>query len=242
MASRIISKRGNNKGRHVSIQSLPTDLLAEVVATVASQSFLDLHNVKISCKDFLQATNHNYNYVLQKVSLDNFPLIQWFPNEKALTFLRRCEESENIEILFREGLREYFNYPNGNIGGLERLQIAAQRGHKEAMYVYGMLLLSSENHESRKQGIEHMRSLRMSKCIMSSRKKVQHLTKFLWKNNGMLVRNQIPLCKFKETCKGWRVKKGRWLLLDDEDDDIQLCEDCRWDHELEFFYQLFNIR
>ncbi|GAU34133.1 hypothetical protein TSUD_66120 [Trifolium subterraneum] len=135
MASRIISKRGINKTRHASIQSLPRDLLLEVVATVASQSFLDLHNVKMCCKEFLQVTEQNY--VLQKVSLDNFPLIQWFPNEKASSFLKRCEESENIEILFREGLREYFSYPNGNIGGLERLQIAAQRGHKEATYVYG---------------------------------------------------------------------------------------------------------
>jgi hypothetical protein len=215
-------------------------MLLEVVATVASQSFLDLHNIKMCCKDFLQVTKQNY--VLQKVSLDNFPLIQWFPNEKALSFLKRCKESENIEILFREGLCEYFNYPNGNIGGLERLKIAAQRGHKEAMYVYGMLLLCSENHESRKQGIEHMHSLRMSKSIMSSRKKVQYLTNFLWKNNGMmLMRNLTPICKSKSTCKGWRVKKGRWLLLDDDDDDISLCEDCRWDHELEFFYQLFNI-
>jgi hypothetical protein len=215
-------------------------MLLEVVAIVASQSFLDLHNIKMCCKDFLQVTEQNC--VLQKVSLDNFPLIQWFPNEEALSFLKRCKESENIEILFREGLREYFNHPNRNIGdGLEKLKIAAQKGHKEAMYVYGMLLLCSENDESRKQGIEHIRYLRMSKCIMNSRKKVQYLTNFLWKNNGMLVRNQSPMCKSKITCKGWRVKKGRWLLLDDEDDDINLCEDCRWDHELEFFYQLFNV-
>jgi hypothetical protein len=81
---------------------------------------------------------------------------------KHCRFLKPCKESENIEILFREGLREYFNYPNRNIGdGLERLKIAAQKGHKEAMYVYGMLLLCYENDESKKQGIEHMRYLRI---------------------------------------------------------------------------------
>ncbi|WJX92714.1 hypothetical protein P8452_74318 [Trifolium repens] len=143
MASRIMLKKRSNKRRHASIQSLPRDMLLEVVATVASQSLIDLHNIKMCCKDFLQVTEQKY--VLQKVSLDNFPLIQWFPNENALSFLKRCEESENIEVLFREGLREYFNYPNGNIGGLERLKIAAQRSHKEAMYVYGMFLLCSEN-------------------------------------------------------------------------------------------------
>ena len=47
------------------------------------------------------------------------------------------------------------------------------------------------------------------------------------------------LCNSKKTCKGWRVKKGRWLLLDDEDDDLKLCEVCRLNHELVFCYKLF---
>jgi len=111
-----IIKRGSNKRQHATIQSLPRDLLIEVVATLASQSFHDIHHMKICCKDFLQATEENY--VLQKVSLDNFSLVQWFPNDKALSFLKHCTESGNIEILFREGLREYFSYPNGNIDGL----------------------------------------------------------------------------------------------------------------------------
>jgi len=107
--------------------------------------------------------------------------------------------------------------------------------------MYGMILLCSENHESRRQGLEHLRFLRKSKCVVSSRSKVKYLIKYLWKNNGMLMRNQIPLCNSKSTCGGWRVKKGPWFLLDDEDDDMTLCEDCRWDHELEFFYKLFNV-
>ncbi|XP_004508629.1 putative F-box protein At1g67623 [Cicer arietinum] len=244
MASRMLLKREISKKRHApssltSIESLPRDLLLEVVTNVASQSFIDLHNMKMCCKDFLEVTEDKH--VLQNISLDNFPLIQWFLNERALSFLKRCMECENIESLFREGLREYFRYPNGNIDGLENLKKASQKGHKEAKYVYGMILLCSEDYESRKEGFEHMRYLRKFKCIMSSRKKVQYLTSFLWKNNGMLVRNQTPLCNSKSTCKGWRVKKGRWLLLDDDDDDIGLCEYCRWDHELEFFYKLFNV-
>ncbi|XP_050890045.1 putative F-box protein At1g67623 [Lathyrus oleraceus] len=244
MAPSISLKKKSNKKQHAppsssSIQSLPRDLLLDMIINVTSQSFLDLYNMKLCCHDFLKVAEENY--VLQKVSLNQFPLIQWFPNKKALSFLKRCKESGNIESLFREGLCEYFNYPNGNIGGLERLKVAAQKGHKEATYMYGMILLCSEDYELRKQGLEHMRSLRLSKCIMSSRKKVQYLTSSLWKNNGVLARNQTPLCNSKDTCKGWRVKKGRWLLFDDEDDDIESCEACRWDHELEFFYKLFNV-
>lgn len=73
---------------------------------------------------------------------------------------------------------------------------------------------------------------------MSSRKKEQCLKISLWQNNGVLVLNKTLLCNSKSTCKGWRVKKGRWLLLND---DVKLCEDCRLDHELMFFYKLFNV-
>ncbi|XP_057454903.1 uncharacterized protein LOC130746325 [Lotus japonicus] len=143
-------KRPNtlNNDRHssvVAIKSLPRDLLVEVVASVASHSFIDLHNLKMCSKDFLDATEDKY--VWQQVSLDAFPLIQWSSNDKTSSFLEQCRKSENIESLYREGLLEYSkslyreglleysNYSGGNIDGLEILKIAAQKGHKEANYV-----------------------------------------------------------------------------------------------------------
>ncbi|XP_058777045.1 putative F-box protein At1g67623 [Vicia villosa] len=209
-SSEIKLEKKSNKSEDVSsssIQSLPRDLLRDVIINVGSQSFVDLHKIKVCCKDFLEV----------------------------------AQESENIESLYREGLLKYFNYSNGNIDGLESLKIAAQKGHKEAIYVYGMILLCSEDHDSRKMGIEHMRFLRKSKCIMSSRRNVQNFIDSLWKNDGMLVRNQTPICNSQGMCHGWRVKDGRWSLLDDEDDDTKLCENCRWDYELDFFYKLLNV-
>ncbi|XP_057418893.1 F-box protein At2g35280-like [Lotus japonicus] len=237
-------RRRTRKGSHsiATIKALPRDILVDVIAIVASHSFIDLHNIKVCCKDFLDATDNSY--VWRRVSLDKFPLIHWSPNHKASQFLNRCREYENIESLYREGLRAYFNYPHGNIDGLDILKAACQKGHKEATYVYGMILLCSEDDALRKQGLEYMRFLRKSKCVVGSRKKVKHLLKCLWKNNGMLKRNQSSLCNSKSTCKGYKVKMGRWVLLDDDDDDddaISSCEYCRWNHELEFFYQLFNI-
>ncbi|KAJ1400856.1 F-box-like domain superfamily [Sesbania bispinosa] len=143
--SRLMKRATINKrrGRHThtngasstTIKSLPKDLLVEVVATVASHSFNDLHNMKKCCRDFLDAAEDNL--VWQRVSLDKFPLIQWNPNDKVSSFLKRCRESENMESLYREGLLEYFGCPSGNIDGLRSLKIAAQKGHKEAKYVYG---------------------------------------------------------------------------------------------------------
>ncbi|XP_057452040.1 putative F-box protein At1g67623 [Lotus japonicus] len=249
--SRLV-KRARRKIQHArykgpysstTIKDLPRDLIVKVVATVASQSFIDIHAVKMCCKDFLDATEDSY--VWRRVSLDMFPLIQWLPNDKVLSFLKRCKECGNLESLYREGLQNYFNYPNGNVdGGLGDLKVTAQKGHKEAKYVCGMISLCSQDNELRKQGFEHMRFLMKSKCVIGSRNKVKQLLGSMWKSNGMLKRNQSPLCNSKSTCKGWRVKIGRWVLVDDDDDDdgeTSSCEYCRWDHELEVFYRLLSV-
>ncbi|XP_057418890.1 uncharacterized protein LOC130713108 [Lotus japonicus] len=107
-----------------AIKLLPRDLLVEVIAKVASDSFIDLHTIKTCCKDFLDATDDSY--VWQRVSLDKFPLTQW-SNDKASWFLSRCRDFVNIESLFRDGQREYFNYPHGKINSLEILKMTAQK-------------------------------------------------------------------------------------------------------------------
>ncbi|XP_057417612.1 uncharacterized protein LOC130711856 [Lotus japonicus] len=249
MYSRLVKKarskrRFTRKGLHSTstIKTLPRDLLVEIVALVAAHSFIDFHAIKMCCKDFLDATEDNY--IWRNASLDKFPLIQWLPNDKVSSFLNRCRECGNMESLYREGLQKYFCCPNEKIDGLEILNVAAQKGHKEAKYVCGMISLCSEDDELRKQGLEYMRFLRKSQCVVGSRNKVKQLLKFIWKDNGMFERRLSPLCNSKSTCKGWQMKRDRWVLLDDDNDNndnISLCENCRWDHELEIFYQLLNV-
>ena len=221
-----------------TMKELPRDMLVEVLATVASNSFTDLYTMKKCCKDFLDAAEDRN--IWRRISLDTFPLIHWVPNEKVSWFLNRCMECGNIESLFREGLRKFFN-PDDKIDGVEILKEASEKGHKEAKYVYGMILLGSKDDDLRKQGLEHVRLLRKSKCVVSCRNKVKGLLDSMWKNNVLLELNRIPLCHFKSTCKGCKIKTGRWVLVDDEDDDLSLCEYCRWDQELEFFHHLFNV-
>ncbi|XP_027348397.1 putative F-box protein At1g67623 [Abrus precatorius] len=230
----------NGSSPATTVKSLPKDLLVEVVARVASHSFTDLQSVKMCCKDFLNASEDNH--VLQQVSLDKFPLIQNFLNDEALSFLKRCRESGNLESLFREGTLQFFKYPNEKVGGLEMLKVAAEKGHKGAKYMYGMILLCSKDDGLRKLGLEHMRFLRTSMCIITCRKRVKQFERCMWRYDRVLEPNHSPLCSCKSTCKGWRIKNGGWLLLDDEDDDLDSCEYCRWDHELQFFYELFDVR
>ncbi|MED6110367.1 hypothetical protein PIB30_042156 [Stylosanthes scabra] len=230
-----------------TIKSLPKDLLVEIVASVASHSSIDFHNAKKSCKDLLDAGEDNYVY--RRISLDRFPFIQWRRSpttDKLLLFLKRCKENQNAESLYREGLRECLG--NGNMKeGLKSLDMAAKEGHKEAKYVYGMMLLCSslcEDEKSVELGLGHLRFLKESKCLVRTRDKVKELVRQMWTNHGMFSREnrKLRLCPFKNTCKGWKLKEGVWTLCDDEDDDDIVinssCEYCRWENELKFFYGL----
>ncbi|RYR31666.1 hypothetical protein Ahy_B01g056528 [Arachis hypogaea] len=183
-----------------TIKLFPKNLLVKIVASVASHSFIDLHNVKKSCKDLLEAAEDNY--VFRRVSLDK------------LFHPKRCKENQNTKSLYREGLRECLG--NENAEGLRLLDMAAKKGHKEAKYVYNMILLCSSRQDKKliELGLRHLRFLRESKCVVRTRKKVEEFVRII------MVNRKLPLCPFKSTCKEWRVKKGRWTLHDDDNDDI----------------------
>jgi Zn-finger protein len=70
---------------------------------------------------------------------------------------------------------------------------------------------------------------------------MREIQDYFWRNNGMLVHNQTLVCKSTPGCAGWPLKRGRLAFMEDEDDDITSCENCRWDHELQFFYGIFRI-
>ncbi|CAJ1944288.1 unnamed protein product [Sphenostylis stenocarpa] len=133
----------------VSIQSLPKELLANVFARVLSESFTDIYSIKICCKDFYLVSKNKYMW--QQISLEKHQLYGWSLRQEFESFLQSCKECGNVEGLYRVGLREY--YKDGN--GLIYIKMAAEKGHLEAKYVYGMILLCSQDDDLRKQGLEH---------------------------------------------------------------------------------------
>ncbi|KVI05759.1 hypothetical protein Ccrd_015936 [Cynara cardunculus var. scolymus] len=97
------SKSAVGKQRRPVVGSLPGDLLIDVLARVASSSFTDLFNAKLSCRDFLGAAEDEY--IFQHVSIDKFPVIHWFPpSDELLSFLNQCIDKGNPEAMFRQGM------------------------------------------------------------------------------------------------------------------------------------------
>ncbi|KAG2702659.1 hypothetical protein I3760_06G100500 [Carya illinoinensis] len=225
-----------------TLASLPRDMLMEILVRVASASFTDLFNAKISCKDFLELAEEDS--IFQHVSLEKFSVIPWNTSSEASLFLERCKDCGNPESLYRQGMVSYFSYRMTEVG-FEYLKKAAEKEHVEATYVYGIILLCSGDHESKQQqqGIKILSSLkaksgrsRMKEC----RDKVRTmLWRYMWwfKNNSF-GKQQLS-CSRKEPCK-LHIKRNEWLSIDelvDEYDDI-LCETCRSNREVTWFYYM----
>ncbi|KAK9056341.1 hypothetical protein SSX86_027431 [Deinandra increscens subsp. villosa] len=221
-----------------TIGSLPRDLLVDVLGRVASSSFTDLFNVKLSCKDLLEPTEDDFIY--QSVSIDKFSQPHWIPPcTKVRSFLTSCFNKGNPESLFRKGMVDYFNLVDIE-SGLKYLKIAAEKGHPEATYVYGMILLSGGD-KSSQEGLNVLNSLRYSRSsywnVQDSRDKVYSILSHMW------IYNLITLEKVKTSCQKRdhviRFERRGWSL--DEDKEISSCDTCLWYRELVYFYKVMNV-
>lgn len=122
------TKHKRSKHHDPTIESLPKDLWTEVLALVASASFIDLFSAKLSCKDFHRIAEEDY--IFEHVSLNKFYAIPWNQNAKASSFFERCKESGNPELLYREGMTDYFSHGRTE-SGFEYLKRATEKRHVE---------------------------------------------------------------------------------------------------------------
>ncbi|PHT65465.1 hypothetical protein T459_29890 [Capsicum annuum] len=119
-----------------SIESLPNELLTDIVARVASRSFKNFINVKLSCKVFDELANERYVY--QKATLVDFPIAPWEKQtqekiSKVNSFMELCRECENTEALYRKGVLDYFKDDEAEVA-LEFLKRAENGGHVGACF------------------------------------------------------------------------------------------------------------
>ena len=228
-------KRTRRRSYSLSTKSsLPDDLWTEVLGSVASTSLTDLLNVKLSCKYFSELAEDFY--ILQRASIKKIPANPFCLSKKASSFLKLCLKSGNPESLFRQGVIDYFSL--GRIkSGLEYLKRAADKGHLEATYLYGIILLCSEG-ELKQEGLRILSSLKRSNSggLKECRKRTKTMMQSgFWVRNFIGIRQQVLCCR-KEPCQVLKRNSG-WEPNDfelDADDDA-LCDACSCNCEVEWF-------
>ncbi|EEF47549.1 conserved hypothetical protein [Ricinus communis] len=145
------------------LSCMPRELLTEILARVASESFTDFFNAKTTCKEFLEAASDDY--IFKHASIDCFPVIPWKITDDASTFLDKCKKSENPESLFRQGMIDYFSTTLEKNSGLDYLKRATNKGHRVATYVYGIILACYDG-ELRQKGLKLLAKLVESKSSL----------------------------------------------------------------------------
>ncbi|KAM7257725.1 hypothetical protein ACFE04_013466 [Oxalis oulophora] len=194
-----------------TIDSLPRDILVNVVSFVMSNSLRDHSNIKLSCKDFYKIAEDKF--VFQITSLERFPMTRWRYREEVYEFINRCKESGNPEALYRQGFIDFFS-KKLKVSGTENLKKATENGHVDASYVYGIILLcESDDGTIKQKGLKIL-----SNCFISGKNcgskegtnveensnrwlpgKENNITcckKCLWEYEAHLFCNMLPILDF----------------------------------------------
>ncbi|KAH7840378.1 hypothetical protein Vadar_016186 [Vaccinium darrowii] len=226
--------RRRSRSKEAPVDSLPNELLIEVLARVAAHSLTDLFNAKLSCKAFYEASKDSS--VFQQISLEELQIVPWRISREAYFFFNKCMESGNPEALYRQGVVDYFSFMRLEYG-IEYLQRAANSGHDGAMYTLGIISLFSGDELIKQQGMKTLSGLknkaRASRKLRNCREELKAILRKIWvrnpfRTNPLVVGKERPICC---TMKGDQHKRRRGWESDD-DDDIQ-CDACQCDREVD---------
>ncbi|KAG5011128.1 hypothetical protein JHK87_019643 [Glycine soja] len=203
----------------------------------------DLCNVKQCCEEFLDAAEDDHVY--QQASLEKFALapLAWFTSDSESLFLKRCKETGNTEIVYREAMVEYFTSSRVE-SGLENLKKVAMEGHDEEKSA--CFFMCSEDEGEKKQGFDIFCSFKAStSIIMKCRNRVKAFVQSMWVNNKAVIRNRKTSFCPSVTCNSERLNKlSRWTSSSEDEEagsNAISCECCRVDYELGLFCNIFGV-
>nr|XP_043630305.1 F-box protein At2g35280-like [Erigeron canadensis] len=227
------------QSKKTTFGSLPRDILVDVLAYVASDSFDNLFKAKLSCKVLLDAAKDDS--IFRSISLDKFPVTPWFPlNDRVQSFLTHCFEIGNSHALFRHGMIEYFKL--GKVeSGLEYLKRAVRKGHSVATYVYGMILLSRGDEVSCQEGLNVLNHMKYSSHgnwnVKRCRDEIKCILDRMWIKNWFALENVDTRCQEQGhvsqfCCRGWNF---------DDNVKVSSCDTCMWYRELVNFCKIRNV-
>ncbi|XP_022756707.1 putative F-box protein At1g67623 [Durio zibethinus] len=241
-----------NKTNNI-VGSLPKEMLSEILMHAASNSVNDFVNVKLSCKAFLEASN--YDHIFENVSMKKLSFVPWRKSEKH--FLKRCKDARNAEALYRKGMVNYFSRRNAE-SGLRYLKKAVEKGHVEAIYTYGIILICLGG-ELRKQGLQALSSSNlMTSCskrsfkIASCRSKTKKFLSSMWVYVSLDEPKEYCVNNAKVVCcncddhdvaprPNCLSSEGQsWEASNNLVDNLPCCDSCFWNREAALFCSILR--
>ncbi|GAB2297100.1 hypothetical protein Dimus_031199 [Dionaea muscipula] len=121
--------------------------------------------------------------------------------------------------------------------GLENLKRAANKGHVEASYVYGIILFCTERKFAQGRKLLDYVLSNSDINITWLRKRIKAVLRQMWVTNSMAGSESDEgeeAHKYSCTCSQQSDEANRgWSL--DEDDVGQRCQSCNWDCEIKSF-------
>ncbi|KAF3530096.1 hypothetical protein DY000_02042508 [Brassica cretica] len=121
------------------LEAMPEDMLRLIVSKVGASSSIDYCNTMMTCKSL----NFGLDYPLIAKTLNITPLVER-PNI-SYGYGKMMESllaSNHLDAHYVRGMCEYFDLDNPVLG-LYHLRIASKGAHKEAKYLYGVLLMAT---------------------------------------------------------------------------------------------------
>ncbi|KAG2329819.1 hypothetical protein Bca4012_020651 [Brassica carinata] len=117
---------------------MPDDMLRLIVSKVGSASSTDYCNAVLSCKSL----NFGSDDPFIGKALSIAPLVE--RPHRANRYEKLMENllaANNLDAHYVKGMQEFFDFDN-HIMGLHHLSVASEGDHKEAKYLYGLLLMA----------------------------------------------------------------------------------------------------
>nr|XP_027060775.1 putative F-box protein At1g67623 [Coffea arabica] len=210
-----------------SILSLPTEVLSEVLARVASSRSTDLFRAKLCCKLLNEVSDADIVY--QRVSLAKYEIVAWQKNHEVSSFLKKCRERKNPEALYRKGVVDYFSNKHLD-SALECLEEAANSGHADAAYALGIIYIFVGGDELKRKGMRLLSGLKKSRFLQGGvkvcRDNSRALLRMIWVKNPVF-QNPKPIC-----CAMTHERKTSSWPMDAADVEESTCEGCACDEEI----------
>ncbi|KZV51903.1 F-box family protein [Dorcoceras hygrometricum] len=206
------------------IETLPHELVGEVLARVAASSVTDIINAKLSCKTFKEIGEDSHVY--HHMSLDKLFTDSWTPLRKEQqVFLNKCWKSENPDLLYRKAILDYFH--RADVGSACKCLLkAVDARHVGALYLACIMLILTDDDKFKEKGIEMISNMQKSTWLRGKltlyRKTLMVCLRRMWVLNPILNR-RLVFCQTRHQNhwrSGWR----------DMDEELQ-CQACCVDRE-----------